>query len=176
MNISIKETFLVILLCFVFNTIIVDADRIDIPAGHNPCSNKGNCRECIQTSGCVWCLDPDFDKNLPRCYQPSTMHKNLCPENMIYNPDQVYQVLKAEKLSRRRVVQGGGGGQFVSGGSMSYNESYQGSMHATGSAQSGSEFHGTASGSGGSFGSASASGSMVQISPQHISLKCKISK
>lgn len=36
----------------------------------NPCKNKDTCRECIQTSNCVWCKVPNFAED--RCFLSNT--------------------------------------------------------------------------------------------------------
>lgn len=37
----------------------------------NPCTNKQTCGDCIQTKGCSWCFEPDFNTNKSRCFSVS---------------------------------------------------------------------------------------------------------
>lgn len=131
----------------------------------NPCTGKTNCGSCIQTSNCAWCMQPDFGDR-PRCFQPDLKPATPCPEEFVVNPDNEQIMIRDEMLSR-----GGqylGGGTMVSGGSASGQQSGSGSMSGSSSASGGSSMSGSASGSG--------SGSVVQISPQEVKLKLRISE
>jgi integrin beta 1 len=131
----------------------------------NPCTGKTNCGSCIQTSTCAWCMDPDFGDR-PRCFQPDLKPATNCSEEFVVNPDNEQIMMRDEMLSR-----GGqylGGGSMVGGGSMSGHSSGSGSMSGSSSGSGGSSMSGSASGSG--------KGSVVQISPQEVKLKLRISE
>lgn len=131
----------------------------------NPCVSKTNCGTCIQTQKCAWCMQPDFGDR-PRCFQPDLKPATPCPEEFVVNPDNEQIMIRDMALSR-----GGkalSGGTMVSGGGIYEEESGAGSMSGQSSASGG----GSESGK----GSASGSGSVVQISPQHVHLKLRISE
>lgn len=128
----------------------------------NPCVSKTTCRECIQTRSCAWCLQPDFGDK-PRCFQPSLVSfSGGCSEEYTWNPDNEQLLILHESLTRK----GSGGVK----GSMSAEGSYSGQAHghAAGSA------HASGSASGAAWG-AGKSESIVQISPQRVGLKLRIS-
>jgi integrin beta 1 len=129
----------------------------------NPCTGKTNCGLCIQTSSCAWCMQPDFGDR-PRCFQPDLKPATPCPEEFVVNPDNEQIMMREAMLSRGSAYLGDG--SMVSGGSASGHGSSSGSMSGHGSASGGSSGHGSSSGS----------GSVVQISPQEVKLKLRISE
>lgn len=73
----------------------------------NPCIDKMTCQDCMQTKSCAWCLQPDFgDKS--RCFQPnlSPLVDN-CPQEYIYNPDNVEMLNETVPLTRGSSATGG---------------------------------------------------------------------
>lgn len=153
----------------------------------NPCVSKTTCRDCIQTKSCAWCLQPDFGDK-PRCFQPSlSPFAGGCPEEYTWNPDHEERLLIHDELTRAGSTAGEIAGGSASGGSSfgSYGESSQSSSgsfsskSSSSSSSSGSSgFRGSSSSSGSSasFGSASGHGKIVQIYPQRVGLKLRISK
>lgn len=129
----------------------------------NGCVNKITCHECIQTSECAWCAEPSFDESLkPRCF--SKLDRNFCDAQYVHNPQSIQEIITEEPLSRRGKAfgqvssSGGGGGSYrydnprISSNSGTYN----------------------------SYGSTNGSQRrmrrrIVQISPQKINLKLRIS-
>lgn len=131
----------------------------------NPCVSKTTCSACIQTEKCAWCMQPDF-ADRPRCFQPDLKTSTPCPEEFVVNPDNELIMVRDHALSRGGQVLSGGG--MVSGGTIDEEESGSSSMSGGSSASRGSSGSGGASGSG--------AGSVVQISPQQVHLKLRISK
>lgn len=130
----------------------------------NPCVSKTTCRECIQTKSCAWCMQPEFDDK-PRCFQPSLSSLlGSCPEEYTWNPDIQERLVIAEQLTRG--VAQSGGGTFVSGGSIEEHGSSSHSEQSHFSSESGGQE------------SMSASGhrKIVQIYPQRVSLKLRLSE
>lgn len=149
----------------------------------NPCVSKTTCHDCIQTKNCAWCMQPDFGDK-PRCFQPSlTAFTGGCPEEYTWNPDYEFSMYEHEQLTRGQGAAAVGGGSATSGGSISassssgssyseHNEASGGSYSHYGSSSGGSRQSGSSS----SFGSSSGSGKIVQIYPQRVGLKLRISK
>lgn len=132
----------------------------------NPCVSKTSCSACIQTQKCAWCMQPEFGDR-PRCFQPDVKPSTPCPEEFVINPDNEQILIRGAALSRGSKATSGGGGR-VSGGTYEEEESGHSSMSGSSSASGGSSMSGGASGSG--------SGSVVQITPQHVHLKLRISE
>lgn len=131
----------------------------------NPCVKKTTCSACIQTEKCAWCMQPDFGER-PRCFQPDLKPQTPCPEEFVVNPDNEIYAIQADALSR-----GGkqlSDGKWVTGVSGFEQEGGMGSMSGGSSASGGSSMSGSASGSG--------SAKVVQISPQNVNLKLRISE
>lgn len=133
----------------------------------NPCVNKATCHECIQTSECAWCSDPKHGDK-PRCFLEYT--NNFCNPMYIQNPKTVQEILMMRELSRGGGASAAAGGQMSAEGSYYYNASSSSSYSGSYSASSSS------SGAYGASGSASSAGEIVQISPQRVNLKLRISK
>lgn len=146
----------------------------------NPCGTKITCHECIQTQSCAWCMDPNIGDK-PRCFQPSI---NSCPEEFTWNPSNRVQLLVDEELTRGgqmaahgAIGQGHGASYESSSSQQSYSrnssasESYE-NMYARKGA-SGSHRSRTQNVA---YGSYTESGRIIQIAPQRVSLKLRISK
>lgn len=143
----------------------------------NPCVSKTTCHDCIQTKNCAWCMQPDFGDK-PRCFQPSlTAFTGGCPEEYTWNPDYEFSMYQHEQLTRAKGAAASGGGSTVAGGSISetasagssyseHNEASSGSYDHYGSSSGGSRYSGSSS---------SSSGKIVQIYPQRVGLKLRIS-
>lgn len=147
---------------------IVTSQLIDPNVLQNPCISQNTCRECIQTKGCAWCLQPPSDQNSneqPRCFQPSLSDRDICPEEFTWNPDNEVRIVIERALSRSSGAVSGGGGGYEEGAyyeeGHSHSSSYEGHYH---------EEHGAS----GHYGESGHS-NIVQISPQRMSLKLRIS-
>lgn len=158
--------FLALVLISTFGTIQSQFGGEKTVSFQNPCVSKTSCSACIQTQKCAWCMQPEFGDR-PRCFQPDLKPSTPCPEEFVINPDNEQIMIRDYALSRGGKALSGGGG-MVSGGTIEEEESGHSSMSGSSSASGG------ASMSGGSSGSAS--GSVVQISPQHVHLKLRISE
>lgn len=149
----------------------------------NPCVSKTTCRDCIQTKSCAWCLQPDFGDK-PRCFNPSlSAFAGGCPEEYTWNPDHEEHLLIREELTRAGSAAAHGGGQSIAGGTYeasSSREHYGSSSYSGSSYSKQRESSATSSRKGYSqntqFGSYSSSGKIVQIYPQRVGLKLRISK
>lgn len=167
MNSSTQRLCALALLAFVFTCFVFTVEaQLAGKLIQNPCVNKRTCHECIQTQSCAWCMQPDHGDK-PRCFQHS--YSNVCPEEYIWNPDTVQMFTMNRELTRAGYAAAAGGGQMSYGSSYYANSSYSSSSS------------GSYSGSYGASGSASSAGSfsgsdIVQISPQRVSLKLRISK
>lgn len=147
----------------------------------NPCVSKVTCRECIQTKSCAWCLLPDYGDK-PRCFDPSLSSlTGGCPKEYIWNPDNEVHVKIAEELTRAGSISGGG--QRISGGSYEASSSRDSSSSSSYSSNTYSRQRENSSGSSRKgyssntqFGSYESSGKIVQIYPQRVGLKLKISR
>lgn len=178
-----------VLLCILSTEYIANSQFSPNVTPLNPCSSKTTCRDCIQTKGCAWCMDPEYGSERPRCVDPSHFSFTQCRKEFIYNPDNEITIKMDHELTRSgQSIQGG----VYSSGS-SYSASSSGSSEISGSysASGGSSMSGRQSSSGGSYGSrsssmsggsSSASGAafgfgsqIVQIRPQIVDLKLRIS-
>lgn len=145
------------------------------------CASKLTCHECIQAKSCSWCLQPDYGDK-PRCFQPSHDKSiNNCAEEYTWDPDNEQRLVIAEELTRGGISQSGGG-QSIAGGSYEASSS-KGSHHSSGSTyesynrqtQTSATHSHKQSGMHTSYGSHSESGRIVQIYPQRVNLKLRIS-
>ena len=144
----------------------IESQNIDNSAlSANPCANKLNCGACIQTLGCAWCMDPDFGDR-PRCFSPDLKPASTCSEEFVVNPSNFLYMEKNQALSRGGVAISDG--TMINGGSKASQGSNSGSMSGNSENSGGSSMHGS--------GSSSESGSVVQISPQEVRLKLRISE
>lgn len=195
-----QEKLLLVALCIVASTFttlalgeqtLVAAAAQQSPAKleQNPCVNKVTCHECIQTQNCGWCMKPDYGDR-PRCFL-HTPKAEICPEEYIWNPDTSERILINKDLTLASGGAAWAGGQYASG--VGYESSAHGQSSASGSysASSSSSSYGSSSSSGSSSGysassssggygaavsGAAAAGEIVQIKPQRVSLKLRISK
>ena len=169
-----------IVLLVITNNLAQSASYESAPSS---CASKLTCHECIQTKSCSWCLQPDYGDK-PRCFQPSHDKSiNNCAEEYTWDPDNEQRLVIFEELTR------GGGSIGQSGGGQSMAGSYEassskGNYHSSGSTyesynrqtQTSSSHSSRKSGMHTSYGSHSESGRIVQIYPQRVNLKLRISR
>lgn len=148
---------------------------------HRSCNGKKTCHECIQTKGCSWCAQPDFGE---RCFQSNTSPlTGSCAEEFTFSPINEQQIKKALELTRHVATyeSHGGGGQYEEGQYQEYNS--KGHYSKSGSEQESyretghigvSNSHRQTSQSV-NYGSYEESGKIVQIYPQRVGLKLRIS-
>lgn len=161
------------LVALLFTTIFACSSILSIEAQlagkliQDPCVNKASCHECIQTQNCAWCMQPDLG-DLPRCFKNTI--QNYCKEEFTWNPH------TEQKFTINRELTRGGNASAAAGYGYGYSGSYEsGSSYSSSSSSSSSSYAG-AYGSAASAGAAASSGEIVQISPQRVSLKLRISK
>lgn len=175
-------------LCVALLLVVVSANFVQSQFAEkliqNPCVSKQNCHECIQAKSCAWCLQPDFGDK-PRCFQPSLSPlTGGCPEEYTYNPDNVETLVKKVQLTRggNAAAISGGSGQSSAGGyySSSQNESYSRNDYSQENwdvqRQQRINQNSRKSGHRVDYGSYDESGKIVQIYPQRVQLKLRISK
>ncbi|KRT85757.1 hypothetical protein AMK59_2381 [Oryctes borbonicus] len=141
----------------------------------NPCVSKPTCHECIQTPSCAWCFSPGFDR--ARCFQPSSPNPQsvICPEEYIYNPDNIQQILMQKKLSETAASSSyqaaalSGSALSGHGSYKNYSQSSSSSMHSYSESSYSSSHSHSHSGSSYSYGQSE----IVQISPQRVNLKLR---
>lgn len=63
----------------------------------NPCENKLNCKDCIQTANCHWCLQPEFKQ--ARCFPGEFLKKNYCPDKFVQKLQNSLTVIEDKELS-----------------------------------------------------------------------------
>lgn len=173
-------------MCAILFLIVVSASFEQSQAAEkliqNPCGSKQNCRDCIQSKNCAWCLQPDYEDK-PRCFQPSLSASNGCAVEYSYNPDNEEILVRKEELTRSGASAASAqqSGQLNGFSSSSHNQSYsrydksqehwdsqrQQSMSGSSKRQQ--------SGSRVEYGSFSESGKIVQIHPQEVNLRLRIS-
>ncbi|KAL5278574.1 ITGB1 family protein [Megaselia abdita] len=183
---SLRNLFLTIL----FVT-FVSAQFSEKMTAADPCTSKVNCRDCIQTQHCAWCMSSDFGSDKPRCYQPDHALQTYCEEAFTVNPDTEYHVEINRALTVNQAGMSGGGGTMVSGGSVFANSSSGSSYYGRSSSESGgySSIKGSSSSSSGGYGSSSSSGGfsssggsysksegITQIYPQKVNLKLRVNE
>ncbi|XP_058126874.1 integrin beta-PS isoform X1 [Anopheles ziemanni] len=125
------------------------------------CPGKTTCSQCIQTTNCRWCKKPNFTQ--PRCHGQI---EKYCPEEYTVDPSNEFRLLLGRELTKATKRVGALDGQ-------SERESYYSSSHYQSSSSSHS-FQQSSSSS--SYESESAAGSIVQISPQSVSLKLRLNE
>lgn len=149
----------------------------------NPCVSKTTCRDCIQTKSCAWCLQPNFGDK-PRCFQPSQSSlTGGCPEEYTWNPDHEEVLTSKVELTRAGGLIGQSAAtQSIAGGSYqssSSRENYSSkniySENYNRQRESSSNFKSRGSSQNTAYGSYSESGKIVQIYPQRVALKLRIS-
>lgn len=153
------------LVAYTISILVIVQAQIAEKYTQNPCVNKRNCHECIQTQSCAWCMQPDFGER-PRCFQPSYTTLGACKEEFTWNPDNEQKLIINRELTR--AGSRNAGGQMVYGGSYEANSSHSSSFSSHSSTSYGASSRASASGS--------SSGEIVQISPQRVNLKLRISK
>ena len=147
--------------------IVINSQNLEKPVAltQNPCTSKTTCSSCIQTQKCAWCMQPEFGER-PRCFQPDLRPATLCPEEFVVNPDNEAILYRALALSRA--------GYELTGGGMASGGSFEGEGHGSSSMSGSVSTSGGGSASGGASGSAS--GGVVQVSPQHVGLRLRVSE
>ncbi|KAL0119739.1 hypothetical protein PUN28_007879 [Cardiocondyla obscurior] len=132
--------------------------------GINLCISKQTCHECIQTPHCAWCAAPNFPEK--RCFLPNINTKIFatCPSEYTWNPDNVFSMLRHRNLTKGGYSAGSGGG----GGYGSIDGTY--SNFSSSSSSSSHSHKDTWSSSGSKRQEA------VQMWPQEVNLKLRISK
>lgn len=133
----------------------------------NPCISKTTCSSCIQSQGCGWCMDADFETK-PRCFSPNIYkdpHEH-CKD--IYYPANYFLALIHENLTS--TTSRGQSGGYEAGVSIEAESSGSSLFNEQGAGSSGGG--GGAAGAGGSSGGAK----IVQIYPQKVHLKLRTSK
>uniref|UniRef100_A0A1Q3FMG1 Integrin beta n=1 Tax=Culex tarsalis TaxID=7177 RepID=A0A1Q3FMG1_CULTA len=154
---TIATTLLVVSLCVAY------AASQSSPAASSSqltCPGKLSCRDCIQTSNCRWCSQPNFTK--ARCHGAG-IGAQYCPEEYTVDPSNEFIKIEARELSKASK-----GGVAIAG------EGYEESHWSSSSSSSSSSHHSSSSSS---SSSSSASGSnIVQIYPQRVQLKLRINE
>lgn len=147
----------------------------------NPCVSKQTCHDCIQAKSCAWCLQPDFGDK-PRCFQPSLSPlSGGCPEEYTYNPDNVEILAVKKELTRggSATARGSGRSSASEFWSSSHNESYSRNDYSQESLDTQRQQSVSQSGKNSrknvNYGSYTESGNIVQIYPQRVQLKLRIS-
>lgn len=153
---------------------IAAGQRAEKFTSQNPCVSKTTCSGCIQTKTCAWCLQPQAEYgDSPRCFQPSyDLAQPKCPEEYTYNPDSELKQIINKELTRRSYEGMSAAGAMQGGaGEYEYGSSYHSSSSGSASASqsSSSSFRGHSA-------SSSSSGEIVQIKPQKVNLKLRISE
>lgn len=145
--------------------VVINSQNPDKPVAltQNPCTSKTTCSSCIQAQHCAWCMQPDFGDR-PRCFLPDLKPATPCPEEFVVNPDNEEIMIRNMALSRS--------GQSIAGGGMASGGSY----HEEGSSSSSMSGSGSSASGGSASGGAAGGGSVVQVSPQHVNLKLRISE
>uniref|UniRef100_A0A182MPP2 Integrin beta subunit VWA domain-containing protein n=1 Tax=Anopheles culicifacies TaxID=139723 RepID=A0A182MPP2_9DIPT len=145
-----------IVLAVIAAAIIADHAAGQLSTYQLTCPGKTTCSQCIQTTNCRWCTMPNFTN--PRCHGQI---EKYCPEEYTVDPSNTFQLIQGRELTKPswRVQEG-----------QSERESYYSSSHYQSS--SSSSFHQSSS----AHESESAAGSIVQISPQRVSLKLRLNE
>ncbi|KAF5292608.1 hypothetical protein FQA39_LY13941 [Lamprigera yunnana] len=98
---AFTEVHLMKIVCLIF--IFILSVNGEVILGHNPCTKKTNCQDCIRTPSCAWCYDPspEFDPH-PRCYQPAGQqpHKK-CSKDFEYFPSNYFHIISQKPLSKK---------------------------------------------------------------------------
>lgn len=125
------------------------------------CVSKTTCGECLRTRGCAWCSQPNFGDK-PRCFAASAAANVRC--DAVVNPLNEMMLVENRKLTKESSGSAAAGG-YAEGSSSAFEH------HSASSSSGYSE-----SSSSGSSSSSGYSKSVVQISPQRVNLKLRISK
>lgn len=142
----------------------------------NPCANKASCGECIQTKTCAWCLQPQTNISDARCFQPSYDHTGSCPEEFTYNPDSQLTHLKNLELSRSKRMDMDMQADAAIAGEGSSASGYQQSAKSSYSSSYSSYSNSSGTHTSSSSTSWRREGEIVQIKPQRVNLKLRVSK
>lgn len=170
--------------CALVLLVIISANLVQsvfVESLQRPCNGKKTCHECIQTKGCAWCAQPDFGE---RCFQNNTSPvTGSCAEPFVFSPINEQQITRALELTRRvdTYESNGGGGQYEEGqyqessnkGHYSKSGFEQESYRQTGHIEASNSHRQTSQNV--NYGSYEESGKIVQIYPQRVGLKLRIS-
>lgn len=172
-------------LCGLVMLVIISANLVQgvfVESLQKPCDGKKTCHECIQTKGCAWCAQPGFGE---RCFQKNTSPlTGTCEDPFIFSPNNEQIIVAASSLTRRvnRTEGHSGGGGYEEGSYQEYNTkgrysktSFEQESHRQSSHSEFNSNHRQTSQSM-NYGSYEESGKIVQIYPQRVSLKLRLSK
>lgn len=142
----------------------------------NPCSGKATCSQCIQTKTCAWCLQPQANfEGRERCFQPSYDSLTTCPEEFTYNPDsQLTETINKELTRRKRLDAGAGYEDDSAAAAAGYQQSSASNYSYSSSSYRSSS--GSSSSSSSNSMSWRSEGEIVQIKPQRVNLRLRISE
>lgn len=143
----------------------------------NPCSGKATCSQCIQTKTCAWCLQPQANfEGRERCFQPSYDSLTTCPEEFTYNPDsQLTETINKELTRRKRLDAGAGYEDDSAAAAAGYQQSSASNYSYSSSSYRSSSGSSSSSSSSNSM-SWRSEGEIVQIKPQRVNLRLRISE
>lgn len=130
------------------------------------CVSKPTCGDCLRTRGCAWCSQPDFGDK-PRCFAAAAVATVRC--DAIVNPQNEMLLVENRKLSK---ASRSGAGAATAGGGFAEGSSSAFEHHSATSSSSSGYSEQSDSGASASGGSKS----VVQISPQRVNLKLRISE
>lgn len=168
-----RSKWIVLGLFLTLHLVVAVGPKAEKFTSQNPCAAKVSCSDCIQTKTCAWCLQPRADfGDSARCFQPSYDSPSVCPEEFIYNPDSQMTPVTNKELSRSKRMDffaGAGAGEGIAGGSAAGH-----SQSSSGSYSSSS--YSSSSGHSSSSMSWRSEEEIVQIKPQRVNLKLRISE
>lgn len=135
----------------------------------NPCLGKLSCHDCIQTKGCAFCSEEGDFSDRSRCFKPElhTTNERKCHENYTINPDTEIKIEINNELTRHHISSGSSGTYISGGGIETGGSSYSSSFGGYSESSYGSSYNKHMK---------SSQGQVVQVSPQKMNLKLRISK
>lgn len=147
------------------------------------CSSKTTCHDCIRAKSCAWCLQPDLGDR-PRCFEPEIL-RDYCKEEFEWDPPTEQRLVLAEKLTLKESSAAQGSAQSRAQRLAAAYVENQNTKGRYSSSNYSSQSYSSQSGyysQGGSHMeeshtsySHSESGRIVQIYPQRVNLKLRIS-
>lgn len=170
---------LVLAFCLTLHVAVAAGPKAEKLTSQNPCASKASCSECIQTKTCAWCLQPQVDfGDSPRCFQPSYDATSVCPEEFSYNPDSQLTQVTNKELSRSKRMDffAAGGGAAAAGHEGESAAGFHQQSHSSSSGSYSSSSYDSASGHSSSSMSWRSEQEIVQIKPQRVNLKLRVSK
>lgn len=165
-------------LCLTLQIVVAAGPKAEKYTSQNPCISKTSCSDCIQTKTCAWCLQPQKEYgDYPRCYQPSHDSNKQCPEEFEYNPDsQLTATVNKELSVSKRMDQLMGDAPAMGHGQSAASSSGYSKQSSSSSGSYSSSSYSSSSGSSSSHMSWSSEEEIVQIKPQRVQLKLRISE